>query len=129
MSQGIGTQPACAVFHSGQLKNHLAEVVRSKPSRRIYGKTPHTPPFWPFWAYSRTLPQGVELLVQPLVKSLFCPINASPNEFLVRTPLDPPHLKPTFLRFSRRGGGGGWGGGGWGGGSKNDPPLFLGRKS
>ena len=63
------------------------------------GKTPHTPPFWPFWAYSATLPQGVELLVQPLVKSLFCPINASPNEFLVRTPLDPPHLKPTFFRF------------------------------
>ena len=27
------------------------------------GKTPHTPPFWLFWAYSRTLPQGVELLV------------------------------------------------------------------
>ena len=27
------------------------------------GKTPHTPPFWPFWGYSRTLPQGVELLV------------------------------------------------------------------
>ena len=27
------------------------------------GKTPHTHPFWPFWAYSRTLPQGVELLV------------------------------------------------------------------
>ena len=27
------------------------------------GKTPHTPPFPPFWAYSRTLPQGVELLV------------------------------------------------------------------
>ena len=27
------------------------------------GKTPHTPPFCPFWAYSRTLPQGVELLV------------------------------------------------------------------
>ena len=27
------------------------------------GETPHTPPFWPFWAYSRTLPQGVELLV------------------------------------------------------------------
>ena len=43
--------------------NHLAEVVRSKPGRRIYGKTPHTPPFWPFWGYSRTLPQGVELLV------------------------------------------------------------------
>ena len=27
------------------------------------GKTPHTPHFGPFWAYSRTLPQGVELLV------------------------------------------------------------------
>ena len=27
------------------------------------GKMPHTPPFWPFWAYSRTLSQGVELLV------------------------------------------------------------------
>ena len=27
------------------------------------GKMPHTPPFGPFWAYSRTLPQGVELLV------------------------------------------------------------------
>ena len=27
------------------------------------GKTPHTPPFGPFWAYSRTLPQGVEMLV------------------------------------------------------------------
>ena len=80
------------------------------------GKTPHTRPFWPFWAYSRTLPQGVELLVQPLVKSLFCPINASPNEFFVRTPGDPPHLKPTFLRYSGRGVGVGVGG-------------FLGRKS
>ena len=62
-------------------ENNLAEVVRSKPGRRIKGKTPHTPPFEPFWAYSRTLPQGVEL---------FCPINASPNEVLVRTPPDPP---------------------------------------
>ena len=44
-------------------KNHLAEVVRSKPGRRIKGKTPHTPHFGPFWTYSRTLPQGVELLV------------------------------------------------------------------
>ena len=24
---------------------------------------PHTPPFGPFWGYSRTLPQGAELLV------------------------------------------------------------------
>ena len=27
------------------------------------GKRHLPPPFWPFWAYSRTLPQGVELLV------------------------------------------------------------------
>ena len=40
-----------------------------------------------------------------LVKSLFCPINASPDEFLVRTSPDPPpHSKSTFLR-----GGGGLG--------------------
>ena len=41
-------------------ENHLAEVVRSKPGRRIYGENATYPPFW---AYSRTLPQGVELLV------------------------------------------------------------------
>ena len=34
-SQEIGTQLAYAVFHPRQLKNHLAEVVRSKPGRRI----------------------------------------------------------------------------------------------
>ena len=62
-SQGIGTQPAYAVFHSGQVKNgsHLAEVVRSKPGRQAYIGENATYP--PFWAYSRTLPQGVELLV------------------------------------------------------------------
>ena len=78
------------------------------------GKTPHTPPFWPFWAYSRTLPQVVELLVEPLVKSLFCPINASPNEILVRTPPPPrpPPLETHFFQVLREGGG--WGGGGGG---------------
>ena len=37
VSQGTGAQPAYEVFHPGQLKNgsHLAEVVRSKPGRRI----------------------------------------------------------------------------------------------
>ena len=39
------------------------------------------------------------LLLAKLVKSLVCPINAFPNEFLVRTPPDPPRLKPTFLSF------------------------------
>ena len=85
--------------------DHLAEVVRSKPVRRIYGKAPHTAPFW---AYSRTL-----------VKSLFCPINASPNEFLVRTPPSPPPpLETHFLGLLREVGGGG--------GAKNRPPHFLG---
>ena len=42
----IGTQPAYAVFHPRQLKNrsHLAEVVRSKPGRRIYGENATYPP-------------------------------------------------------------------------------------
>ena len=64
-------------------KNHLAEVVRSKTCWRMYGKTPHTPPFW---AYSCDLPQQAELLAYPLVISLLCPLNASPNDFLVRVP-------------------------------------------
>ena len=41
-------------------ENHLAEVVRSKPGRRICGENATYPPIW---AYSRTLPQGVQLLV------------------------------------------------------------------
>ena len=33
-------------------------------ARQAYiGENATYPPFWPFWAYSRTLPQGVELLV------------------------------------------------------------------
>ena len=84
----------------------------------------HIPPIFGLFGPIRVpYPKGFGLLVKPLVKSLFCPINASPNEFLVRTPPNPPHLKPTFLRLSGRGGGG-VGGGGVGGGSKNDPPLF-----
>ena len=66
----------------------------------------HIPPhFGPFWAYSRTLPQGVEWLVEPLVKSLFSQINASPNEFLVRNPPRNPH----FFEGGCGGGGAGWG--------------------
>ena len=62
----------------------------------------------------------------PLVKSVFCPINASPNECLVRTPQTLP-LETHFFDFLREGGGGG-GGGGVRNVEKNDPPFFLGSK-
>ena len=89
---------ACGRLGVNSLRGGLAsQRLLDQSQAGIYmGKTPHTPHFWPFWAYSRTLPQGIELLVYLLVKSLFCPIKASPNEFLVQTPPDPPHLKPTF---------------------------------
>ena len=60
------------------------------------------PPFGAFLgAILVPYPKVFNCWFNPFVKSLFCPINASPNEFLVRTPLDPPppHLKPTFWRF------------------------------
>ena len=34
-----------------------------------------------FWGHSRSIPQGMIFDVQPLVKSLFCPIRPSPNGF------------------------------------------------
>ena len=35
----------------------------------------------PFGGHSRSIPQGMIFDVQPLVKSLFCPIRQSPNGF------------------------------------------------
>ena len=49
------------VFRPVQLKTR--RLLDQSQAGVYMGKTPHTPPFWPFWAYSRTLPQGVELLV------------------------------------------------------------------
>ena len=40
------------------------------------------------------------------IKSLFCPINASPNDFLVRTSLDPPTRNPLFWEGGGSAGGG-----------------------
>ena len=34
-----------------------------------------------FWGHSRSIPQGMILDVQPLLKSVFCPITPSPNGF------------------------------------------------
>ena len=48
--KGSKAQPAYAVFQPWQLKNgnHLAEVVRSKPGRRIYGENATYPPIFAF---------------------------------------------------------------------------------
>ena len=82
------------------------------------GKTPRAPYFVPFLAYSRTPPQVIEFLV---VKSLFCPISQSPNQFSVRTP---PPLETHFFEVLRE-----VGVGGDGAGQKINPPPYLGQKS
>ena len=69
-------QPAYAVFLPQQLKNgnHLEERLLDQAQARAS----YTPLFW---GHSRSIPQGMILDVQPLVKSLFCPIRPSPNGF------------------------------------------------
>ena len=56
------------------LQNHLEERLLDQAQARAS----YTPLFW---GHSRSIPQGMILDVQPLVKSLFCPIRASPNGF------------------------------------------------
>ena len=46
--------------------------IKRRRGRRI-------PPL--FWGHLRSIPQGMIFDVQPLVKSLFCPIRQSPNGF------------------------------------------------
>ena len=50
-------------FTLGSSKITSQRLLDQSQAGVYMGKTPHTPPFWPFWGYSRTLPQGVELLV------------------------------------------------------------------
>ena len=52
--------------------NHLEQRLLDQAQARAS----YTPLFW---GHSRSIPQGMILDVQPLVKSLFCPIRASPN--------------------------------------------------
>ena len=54
--------------------NHLEERLLDQAQARAS----YTPLFW---GHSRSIPQGMILDVQPLVKSLFCPIRPSPNVF------------------------------------------------
>ena len=56
-------------------RNHLEERLLDQAQARAS----YTPLFW---GHSRSIPQGMILDVQPLVKSLFCPIRPSPNGFL-----------------------------------------------
>ena len=58
----------------GDCGNHLEERLLDQAQARAA----YTPLFW---GHSRSIPQGMILDVQPLVKSLFCPIRPSPNGF------------------------------------------------
>ena len=55
-------------------QNHLEERLLDQAQARAA----YTPLFW---GHSRSIPQGMILDLQPLVKSLFCPIRPSPNGF------------------------------------------------
>ena len=59
------------------LQNHLEERLLDQAQARA-SYTPF------FWGHSRSIPQGMILDAQPLVKSLFCPIRPSPNGFFER---------------------------------------------
>ena len=67
MAFGLSTSRASS-FQPFTSQQWISEITSQRSLDQsqagVYmGKTPHTPPFWPFWGYSRTLPQGVELLV------------------------------------------------------------------
>ena len=66
--------PQTKVTIGGKERNHLEERLLDQAQARAS----YTPLFW---GHSRSIPQGMILDVQPLVKSLFCPIRASPNGF------------------------------------------------
>ena len=55
-------------------KNHLEQRLLDQAQARVL----YTPLFG---GHLRSIPQGMILDVQPLVKSLFCPIRPSPNGF------------------------------------------------
>ena len=61
-------------FGTERSVNHLEE--------RLLGQAQARAAYTPlFWGHSRSIPQGMIFDVQPLVKSLFCPIRPSPNGF------------------------------------------------
>ena len=62
------------VYWKSVAESPRREVVRSSAGAGVV-----YPPFW--GGHLRSIPQGMILDVQPLVKSLFCPIRPSPNGF------------------------------------------------
>ena len=60
--------------HPDSTTNHLEERLLHQAQVRAS----YTPLFW---CHLCSIPQGMILDVQPLVKSLFCPIRPSPNGF------------------------------------------------
>ena len=62
-------------------KSPRPEVVRSSAGAGVVCP--------PFGVHSRSIPQGMIFDVQPLVKSLFCPIRRSPMDFFILRPLSP----------------------------------------
>ena len=76
--------PSYIYYYTPLPLNHLEERLLDQAQARAA----YTPLFW---GHSRSIPQGMILDVQPLVKSLFCPIRASPNGFFdseASTPLN-----------------------------------------
>ena len=62
------TQPATKAVHKtralGQFSEITSQRLLDQSQAGVYRGKRHIPPhFGPFWAYSGTLPQGVELLV------------------------------------------------------------------
>ena len=72
--KSIATISCSGTMYRPRDENHLEERLLDQAQARAS----YTPLFW---GHSRSIPQGMILDVQPLVKSLFCPIRASPNGF------------------------------------------------
>ena len=70
----VSIASSCVVLAGTAFRSHLEERLLDQAQARAS----YTPLFW---GHSRSIPQGMILDVQPLVKSLFCPIRASPNGF------------------------------------------------
>ena len=61
--------------------NPLHKLERNQLEERLLDQAQARASYTPlFWGHLRSIPQGMILDVQPLVKSLFCPIRPSPNE-------------------------------------------------